>query len=93
MSTLREHGAPSPLCARGQLERAIEQMRETHGLTGIAAGEPEFYLFERDDAGRATRTPTASTASRTRSTASPIRRACSAGSTASSSTSTSTSPS
>lgn len=57
MSTLWEHGAPSPLCARNQLERSIRQMREEHGLAGIAAGEPEFYLFERDAAGRATRAP------------------------------------
>lgn len=57
MSTLWEHGAPSPLCARGQLERAIQAMSDEHGLSGIAAGEPEFYLFERDAAGRATRTP------------------------------------
>lgn len=57
MSTLQEHGKPSALCARGQLERALEQMEQEHGLTGIAAGEPEFYLFERDAAGRATHTP------------------------------------
>lgn len=57
MSTLREHGSASQLCARGQLERAIRAMADEHGLTGVAAGEPEFYLFERDAAGRATRTP------------------------------------
>lgn len=57
MSTLREHGTASPVCARGQLERAIQAMRDEHELTGIAAGEPEFYLFERDSAGRATRSP------------------------------------
>src|SRR5690606_31834292 len=30
---------------------------EEHGLSCVAAGEPEFYLFERDAAGRATRVP------------------------------------
>ncbi len=57
MSTLREHGSPSQLCARGQLERSLQEMTDAHGLTGVAAGEPEFYLFERDASGRATRTP------------------------------------
>lgn len=57
MSTLWEHGAPSPLCARNQLERSIQQLQQEHGLSCVAAGEPEFYLFERDAAGRATHTP------------------------------------
>lgn len=57
MATLWEGDRRSQLCARGQLEDAIELLQETTGLTGIAAGEPEFYLFERDAQGRATRTP------------------------------------
>lgn len=57
IATLWEHGERSALCARGQLEDAIERLATRHGLSGIAAAEPEFYLFERDEAGRATRRP------------------------------------
>lgn len=57
MSTLWEHGSPSALCARGQLERSIQRMQQEHGFTGVAAGEPEFYLFQNDENGDATQRP------------------------------------
>lgn len=57
LSTLWEHDQPSPLCARGHLRASTQLMLEDHGFTCIAAGEPEFYLFRRDSAGNATRTP------------------------------------
>ncbi|GGA70851.1 glutamine synthetase [Pseudoclavibacter endophyticus] len=52
LSSLWEHGERSPLCARGALASARERLEAELGLTGIAAGEPEFYLFEVDDDGK-----------------------------------------
>lgn len=57
LSTLWEHDTPSALCARGQLTRSIDMLREEFGYTSVAAGEPEFYLYTRDAHGRATQQP------------------------------------
>ena len=46
LSRLTENGMPSPLCARSQLAAAHERLQDAAGLNAIAAGEPEFYLFE-----------------------------------------------
>lgn len=45
LAGLWEHGTRSALCARGQLAGASDRIAEELGLTGQAAGEPEFYLF------------------------------------------------
>ena len=52
LSRLNEHGLPSALCPRSQLASASEQLKAELGLSAIAAGEPEFYLFTKDDGGR-----------------------------------------
>lgn len=52
LASLWEHGRRSALCARGQLASARGRIAEELGLTGQAAGEPEFYLFEPAPAGR-----------------------------------------
>lgn len=52
LASLREHGAPSDLCARSQLRRAHERLQADLGLTAQAAGEPEFYLYEDAPGGR-----------------------------------------
>ncbi|GAA1779407.1 glutamine synthetase family protein [Leucobacter iarius] len=57
LSSLWEGDARSPLCARGQLVRALEELQRAHGCSAVAAGEPEFYLFERDAEGRPTQRP------------------------------------
>ncbi|MCZ2849871.1 glutamine synthetase family protein [Modestobacter sp. VKM Ac-2978] len=49
LSSLWEKDGPSPLCARTQLKSAGEQLLADTGLRAIAAGEPEFYLFEQAD--------------------------------------------
>lgn len=45
LSSLEEHGAPSPLCVRSALRNARDRLAE-RGWHAVAAGEPEFYLFE-----------------------------------------------
>lgn len=51
LSRLVEGSTPSALCPRSQLSGAAEQLRATLGLTAVAAGEPEFYLFRTDGDG------------------------------------------
>lgn len=50
LTTLTEGEQPSPLCGRSQLARARALLEELD-LTGQAAGEPEFYLFEKGVSG------------------------------------------
>lgn len=49
LATLWENGSPSPLCARGQLERSIDLLDAESGYSGQAACEPEFYLYRESD--------------------------------------------
>lgn len=46
LATLTERGRPSALCPRAQLVAASDRLAQDHGLRAVAAGEPEFYLFE-----------------------------------------------
>lgn len=46
LAGLWENGERSALCARGQLATARERLEHELGYTAVAAGEPEFYLFE-----------------------------------------------
>lgn len=45
LSSLWENGERSQLCARGQLQKSIDALQARHNLSGVAAAEPEFYLF------------------------------------------------
>lgn len=51
LAYLTEDGAPSALCPRSQLATACRLLADAHGLTAVAAAEPEFYLFEQGAAG------------------------------------------
>lgn len=46
LASLAEHGQPSQLCPRSVLACAVSRLESEHGLRAVAAGEPEFYLFE-----------------------------------------------
>jgi glutamine synthetase len=46
LATLNEPSGRSQLCPRGQLRHACEALTASTGLGAIAAGEPEFYLFQ-----------------------------------------------
>lgn len=45
LASLYESDGRSAFCARGTLARARTQLAHSLGLTSVAAGEPEFYLF------------------------------------------------
>ena len=49
LASLEEEGRPSALCPRAQLQAASDRLQQAHGLSAVAAGEPEFYLFARAD--------------------------------------------
>ena len=51
LADLVDHGAPSPLCARGALRRVVGGL-EARGLYAVAASEPEFYLLRELPDGR-----------------------------------------
>lgn len=46
LASLSEQGRPSRLCPRAQLASASDRLASEVGLKAVAAGEPEFYLFE-----------------------------------------------
>lgn len=50
LARLSDDDRPSALCPRSQLVEATHKLHRETGLTAVAAGEPEFYLFRRNDA-------------------------------------------
>lgn len=49
LATLWEHGTRSALCSRGQLQDSLDRLDRSTGFAGVAACEPEFYLFNADE--------------------------------------------
>ena len=49
LASLEEDGHASALCPRAQLRSAVERLDQALGLRAVAAGEPEFYLFNQVD--------------------------------------------
>lgn len=56
LASLYEQDGRSTFCARGTLARARTQLHEKLGYTAVAAGEPEFYLFNTEH-GQSSKTP------------------------------------
>ena len=51
LSRLFEQGRPSALCVRSQVQAAHMLLQSSLGFSAVAAGEPEFYLFENGQQG------------------------------------------